>query len=100
MAALAAIALTHPLERSDSNSQRPKSVRGYFEDVSTQGLPQPAFPRVSEYERLRNAHFYKSSIEKVGLCLGGPHGAAGPVAVTKSRAIESDNAILLRSQIN
>ena len=57
-------------------------------------------PGVSEYERLRNAHFYKSSIEKVGLRLGGPHGAARPVAVTKSRAIESDNAILLRSQIN
>jgi hypothetical protein len=57
-------------------------------------------PGVSEHERLRNTHFYKSSIEKIGLRLGGPHGAARPVAVTKSRAIESDNAILLRSQIN
>ena len=57
-------------------------------------------PGMSEYERLRNAHFYKSSIEKVGLRSGGPHGAARPLAVTKSRAIESDNAILRRSQIN
>ena len=57
-------------------------------------------PGVSEYERLRDAHFYKRSIEKIGLRLRGPHGAAGPIAVTKSRAIESDNAILLRSKIN
>ena len=40
-------------------------------------------PGVSEYQRLRRAHFYKSSIEKIGLRLGGPDGAARPVAATK-----------------
>ena len=73
---------------------------GYFEDVSAPRRLHQRSPGVSEYERLRNAHFYKSSIEKVGLCFGGPHSAARPVAVAKSRAIEGDNAVFLCSEIN
>src|SRR6185312_314528 len=63
-----------------------------------EGKRDQGTPGMPEYSNRVDVHLFESTIDKIGLGFGSPDLSARAGAVTESRSVETNHAILLRQQ--